>query len=115
VQLFRGRLGAPVTFRGVPVGEVKTLGVRLDPRTGRSIILGRHGRAVGTDLHLAARWFFSCTAAGGTRAGRTELDVPLASATPAAVTAATTAALDRFADLLVDAMPAECRPFAARA
>jgi len=27
-----------VTFRGVPVGEVKSLGVRLDPKTGRSII-----------------------------------------------------------------------------
>ena len=68
----------------------------------------------GTDLHLAARWFFSCTAAGGTRAGRTELDVPLASATPAAVAAATTGALDHFADVLVDAMPTECRPFAAK-
>jgi paraquat-inducible protein B len=32
------RVGAPVTFRGVAVGEVKSLGVRLDPRTGRSII-----------------------------------------------------------------------------
>ena len=32
------RVGAPVTFRGVPVGEVKSLGVRLDPKTGRSII-----------------------------------------------------------------------------
>jgi paraquat-inducible protein B len=32
------RAGAPVTFRGVPVGEVKSLGVRLDPRTRRSII-----------------------------------------------------------------------------
>ena len=32
------RIGAPVTFRGVPVGEVKSLGVRLDPKTGRSII-----------------------------------------------------------------------------
>jgi paraquat-inducible protein B len=32
------RVGAPVTFRGVPVGEVKALGVRLDPKTGRSII-----------------------------------------------------------------------------
>jgi uncharacterized lipoprotein YmbA len=69
----------------------------------------------GTDLHLAARWFFSCTAAGGNRAGRTELDVPLASATPAAVAAATTAALAQFADVLVDAMPTECRPFAAKA
>ena len=32
------RVGAPVTFRGVPVGEVKSMGVRIDPRTGRSII-----------------------------------------------------------------------------
>ncbi|HUN67558.1 MAG TPA: MlaD family protein, partial [Burkholderiales bacterium] len=32
------RVGAPVTFRGVPVGEVKSMGVRLDSRTGRSII-----------------------------------------------------------------------------
>lgn len=69
----------------------------------------------GTNLHLAARWFFSCTAAGGVRAGRTELDVPLASATPAAVAAATTAALAQFADALVDAMPGECLPFATRA
>jgi uncharacterized lipoprotein YmbA len=66
----------------------------------------------GTTLHLEARWVFSCTAAGGTRAGRTELDVPLARATPAAVAAATTAALAHFADALVDAMPTECRRFA---
>lgn len=32
------RVGAPVTFRGVPVGEVKSMGVRVDPHTGRSII-----------------------------------------------------------------------------
>jgi len=32
------RVGAPVTFRGVPVGEVKALGVRINPRTGRTII-----------------------------------------------------------------------------
>jgi paraquat-inducible protein B len=32
------RVGAPVTFRGVPVGEVKALGVRVNPDTGRSII-----------------------------------------------------------------------------
>jgi hypothetical protein len=63
-------------------------------------------------LHLDARWSFSCTAAGGIRAGRTELDVPLASATPSAVAAATTAALAQFADALVGAMPTECRPFA---
>jgi len=32
------RVGAPVTFRGVPIGEVKRMGVRIDPQTGRSII-----------------------------------------------------------------------------
>jgi paraquat-inducible protein B len=32
------RVGAPVTFRGVPVGEVKSMGVRINPHTGRSII-----------------------------------------------------------------------------
>jgi phospholipid/cholesterol/gamma-HCH transport system substrate-binding protein len=32
------RVGAAVTFRGVPVGQVKSIGVRLDPGTGRSII-----------------------------------------------------------------------------
>jgi paraquat-inducible protein B len=32
------RVGAPVTFRGVPVGEVKAMGLRIDPQTGRSII-----------------------------------------------------------------------------
>jgi paraquat-inducible protein B len=32
------RVGAPVTFRGVPVGEVKSMGVRVNSRTGHSII-----------------------------------------------------------------------------
>jgi paraquat-inducible protein B len=32
------RVGAPVTFRGVPVGEVNSMGVRVNPRTGQSII-----------------------------------------------------------------------------
>jgi uncharacterized lipoprotein YmbA len=63
-------------------------------------------------LHLDARWFYSCTAAGGSRGGRTQLDVPLASATPSAVAGATTDALARFADLLARAIPAECRPLA---
>ena len=66
----------------------------------------------GSALHLDARWIFSCAAGRGSRAGRTRLDVPLASATPTAVAAATTAALARFADVLADAMPTECRPFA---
>jgi paraquat-inducible protein B len=39
VSFFNGsvaglRVGAPVTFRGVPVGEVKALGVRVMPNTG---------------------------------------------------------------------------------
>jgi paraquat-inducible protein B len=39
VSFFNGsvaglRVGAPVTFRGVPVGEVKSLGVRVIPNTG---------------------------------------------------------------------------------
>jgi uncharacterized lipoprotein YmbA len=87
--------------RRVPDADLTVEFLALDPQ--------------GTDLHLAARWFFSCTAAGGIHAGRTELDVPLASATPAAVAAATTAALAQFADALIDAMPTECRPLAARA
>ena len=32
------RVGAPVTFRGVPVGEVKSMGVRVNPHTGQTII-----------------------------------------------------------------------------
>jgi uncharacterized lipoprotein YmbA len=66
----------------------------------------------GTDLHLDARWFFSCTAVRGSRAGRTRLDVPMASAAPAAVAAATTEALSRLADALAHAIPAECRVLA---
>ena len=66
----------------------------------------------GSAVHLDARWFFSCTAKRGSHAGRTRLDVPLASATPAAVAAAMTTALARFADTLVGAIPTKCRPFA---
>ena len=66
----------------------------------------------GSALHLDARWFFSCTAARGSRAGRTQLHVPMAAATPAAVAAATTEALSRLADALARAIPTECGPFA---
>jgi uncharacterized lipoprotein YmbA len=66
----------------------------------------------GSALHLDARWFLSCAAARGSRAGRTQFDVPLAGPTPAAVATATTAALARFADVLVDALPTDCRALA---
>jgi uncharacterized lipoprotein YmbA len=84
--------------RRIPDADLTVEFLALDPR--------------GAALHLDARWFFSCTAGRGSRAGRTGFNVPLASATPAAVAAATTEALARFADVLVDAMPTECRPFA---
>lgn len=58
-----------------------------------------------TVLHLDARWSFSCTTARGSRVGRSQFDVPLASATPAAVAAATTEALVRLADVLAAAVP----------
>lgn len=43
VSFFHGtvaglQVGAPVTFRGVPVGEVKTIGIRIDPATRGLII-----------------------------------------------------------------------------
>ena len=63
-------------------------------------------------LHLDARWFFSCAAARGGRGGRTQLQVPMASATPPAVAAATSEALARFADALAQATPTDCLPFA---
>ena len=67
--------------RRIPDADLTVEFLALDPR--------------GTALHLDARWVFSCAAAGrGSRAGRTQLDVPLASAAPAAVAAATTAALE---------------------
>jgi len=84
--------------RRIPDADLTVEFLALDPR--------------GTALHLDARWVFSCAAGRGSRAGRTQFNVPLASAAPAAVAAATTAALARFADVLVDAMPTECRAFA---
>jgi uncharacterized lipoprotein YmbA len=63
-------------------------------------------------LHLDARWFFSCAAARGGRGGRTRLQVPMASATPPTVAAATSEALARFADALAHATPTECRALA---
>jgi paraquat-inducible protein B len=43
VSFFHGsvaglQVGAPVTFRGVPVGEVKAIGIRIDPTTRALII-----------------------------------------------------------------------------
>ena len=32
------QIGAPVTFSGVQVGQVKSMGVRVNPVTGRTII-----------------------------------------------------------------------------
>jgi len=65
-------------------------------------------------LHVDARWSFSCTAARGSRAGRSQFDVPLASATPGAVAAATTEALSRLADVLAAVVPCPQRPYSDR-
>lgn len=62
-------------------------------------------------LQLDARWSFSCTAGRGGRAGRTQLQVPLAGATPQAAAEATSNAVARLADVLATT-PTECRPFA---
>lgn len=56
-------------------------------------------------LRLDARWFFSCTAGGASRGGRTELRAALGGATPAAIAAATSAALGRLADTLAAEVP----------
>lgn len=62
-------------------------------------------------LQLDARWSFSCTVGRGGRAGRTQFQVPLASATPEAAAEATSNAVARLADVLATT-PTECRPFA---
>lgn len=72
------------------------------------LALDPHGKT----LHLEARWLFSCTASRASRGGRTQLDVPMAAVTPAAVAAATTDSLVRLADVLSRAIPTECRPLA---
>jgi uncharacterized lipoprotein YmbA len=66
----------------------------LDPRDGA--------------LDLDARWWFSCTAAQTSRAGRIHLQVRLERSGAPAVAAATTEALARFADVL--ATDIECSP-----
>ena len=62
-------------------------------------------------LQLDARWSFSCTVGRGGRAGRTQLQVPLAGATPEAAADAMSNAVARLADVLATT-PTECRPFA---
>lgn len=108
-------------------GVARVLRDALSQRLGASrVLIGADGRIPDADLtvellaldpheaalHLDARWFFSCTAERGGRGGRTQLHVPMATATPAAVAAATTEALSRLADALARAIPAECRPLA---
>ncbi len=61
-------------------------------------------------LQLDARWTFVCSSrASQPRAGRSELRVPLQSATPNAVATATSEALGQFADVLA-ANAEACRP-----
>jgi uncharacterized lipoprotein YmbA len=85
------RLGASrVLIAGdgrIPDADLSTEFLALDPRQGA--------------LRLDAAWSFSCTARDRRgRAGRTSLEVPLASPTPAAVASATADALGRLADVL---------------
>jgi hypothetical protein len=85
------RLGASrVLIAGdgrVPDADLSTEFLALDPRQGA--------------LRLDAAWSFSCTSRDRRgRAGRTSLEVPLASPTPAAVASATADALGRLADVL---------------
>jgi uncharacterized lipoprotein YmbA len=53
-------------------------------------------------LHLDARWSFVCRASGSSHAGRTSTSVATAAPTPQAVAAATSEALSRLADAIVD-------------
>jgi hypothetical protein len=91
------RLGASrVLIAGdgrIPDADLSIEFLALDPRQGV--------------LWLDAVWSFSCTGRDRQgRAGRTSLEVPLASPTPAAVASATADALGRLADVL--AAQAEC-------
>lgn len=91
------RLGASrVLIAGdgrIPGADLSIEFLALDPRQGA--------------LRLDAAWSFSCTARDRQgRAGRTSLEVPLASSTPAAVASATSDALGRLADVL--AAQAQC-------
>ena len=83
--------------RRIPDADLTVEFLALDPQAGQ--------------LHLEARWFYACTASGGSRGGRTQIGVPMAGATPPAVAAATTDALARFADVLAGEIPTECQPF----
>jgi uncharacterized lipoprotein YmbA len=95
------RLGAArvlITGEGrIPDADLSVEFLALDPQRGT--------------LHLDARWSFSCTVGRNGRAGRTQLQVPMAGATPQAVADSTSEALARLADVLA-ATPTECRPFA---
>jgi uncharacterized lipoprotein YmbA len=91
------RLGAArVLIAGdgrLPDADLSIEFLALDPRQGV--------------VRLDAAWSFSCTGRDRRgRAGRTSLEVPLASPTPAAVAGATADALGRLADVL--AGEAEC-------
>ena len=91
------RLGASrVLIAGdgrLPDADLSIEFLALDPRQGV--------------LRLDAAWSFSCTGRDRRgRAGRTSLEVPLASPTPEAVAGATADALARLADVL--AAQAEC-------
>lgn len=106
------------------LGVARVLRDALSQRLGASrVLIAGDGRIPDADLtveflaldpqeaalHLDARWFFSCTAAGGSRGGRTQLRMPMAAASPEAVAAVTTEALARLADVLASEMPCQAK------